>query len=550
MAAFEDFMVLEMSRRSPHLTYETTSYDGDPNSGSAPAILQGAPKGTWFLQQTGDIWWRKRTSAADSWVVANLNATFEDVDMYVRAADGDDSNPGTSASPLETLVEAVARIPKIVRHAVRIHVGPHTGSGYAQPTIRNIDLDGGNIYFYGDGGGGGTDGFTEIVSSTAALAGSSDVLVATSGLSTTEFGGFGEYYGSTIEILTGDAAGDRRGIHHNTATGIIPNMHFSSAIAEGDTYRIVKPAIVIYQPDSISAPVLVENVGTARGEDYRSEMACRVWFINFRFTSAGNDFRIVGNLSRVQLYGIYSENSYYIYGDNTYFSGLDRVPSTTPPTISFLVTDWGLSSESEWRGWGLVCDSTSANKTTQLIGSPHFEGGCNVPAIATYSWGQGSLIMPWGSIWGNGGGYAIRNYYGFISEFGGYPFVPLYIGSPTGSSGGVACEGSRSKVSFNCVFSVSGPAIKIQGTGNAIVSTRAGEIAIFVVNPSYFEIDVGGIGVLSKLRGIIVFTSNLPDITATGGDFSENNGLITRAISELGSGDMFSDLVHGLIYRE
>lgn len=68
MGAFEDFMVLEMGRRSALLTKAITGYDADPNLGGAPAILQGSPLGTWFYEETSDKWWRKINATPTGWV--------------------------------------------------------------------------------------------------------------------------------------------------------------------------------------------------------------------------------------------------------------------------------------------------------------------------------------------------------------------------------------------------------------------------------------------------------------------------------------------------
>lgn len=68
MTAFEDFVNLELPRRSTFLTKAITSYDADPNLGGAPAILQGAPLGTWFYEETADKWWRKKNATPTGWV--------------------------------------------------------------------------------------------------------------------------------------------------------------------------------------------------------------------------------------------------------------------------------------------------------------------------------------------------------------------------------------------------------------------------------------------------------------------------------------------------
>jgi hypothetical protein len=86
MSAFEQFVNLELPRRSAHLTVEITGYDADPNDLGAPAILQNAPKGTWYQRQSPSVvWYRKQISGvpgAASWVASltgdpGLSATLE-----------------------------------------------------------------------------------------------------------------------------------------------------------------------------------------------------------------------------------------------------------------------------------------------------------------------------------------------------------------------------------------------------------------------------------------------------------------------------------------
>jgi hypothetical protein len=67
MGAFEDFVNLELPRRSTLLTKAITSYDADPNLGGAPSIIQSAPLGTWFYEETANKWWRKTSSTPASW---------------------------------------------------------------------------------------------------------------------------------------------------------------------------------------------------------------------------------------------------------------------------------------------------------------------------------------------------------------------------------------------------------------------------------------------------------------------------------------------------
>lgn len=71
MSAFEDFVNLELPRRSAFLTVAIAGFDGDPNDVGAPDILKNAPVGTWYLQETGGpIEHRKLTASATGWVAS------------------------------------------------------------------------------------------------------------------------------------------------------------------------------------------------------------------------------------------------------------------------------------------------------------------------------------------------------------------------------------------------------------------------------------------------------------------------------------------------
>lgn len=67
MSLFEDFVNLELPRRPVMLTRNITSYDGDPNGVGAPQILQVAPQGSFFLQDTGKVLWKKNLSDPGTW---------------------------------------------------------------------------------------------------------------------------------------------------------------------------------------------------------------------------------------------------------------------------------------------------------------------------------------------------------------------------------------------------------------------------------------------------------------------------------------------------
>lgn len=108
MSAFEDFVNLELPRRSAFLTVAIAGFDGDPNSGGAPALLQGAPTGTWYLRETPvRVFYRKVNSGATDWIEA-LSESEAGVSLVTT---GDmsipvDYNDGSAVDPTPGLIFA------------------------------------------------------------------------------------------------------------------------------------------------------------------------------------------------------------------------------------------------------------------------------------------------------------------------------------------------------------------------------------------------------------------------------------------------------------
>lgn len=67
--AFETYIQQELPKRPVMLTTANASYDGDPNGGGAPAVVSGAPAGTFYLRLTGNVLYKKNSSTAGTWEV-------------------------------------------------------------------------------------------------------------------------------------------------------------------------------------------------------------------------------------------------------------------------------------------------------------------------------------------------------------------------------------------------------------------------------------------------------------------------------------------------
>lgn len=147
MSAFEAFVNLELPRRSAFLTGAITGFDGDPNSGGAPAQLQGAPVGTWYLRETPLTVYRKLTAGATGWVedgssgggggtagVVTETAMTIPVDWndptaadppassFSSQQDVDDFLSAQGASSIKHIQSAYDALPLFIRHTVTLEL--------------------------------------------------------------------------------------------------------------------------------------------------------------------------------------------------------------------------------------------------------------------------------------------------------------------------------------------------------------------------------------------------------------------------------------------
>jgi hypothetical protein len=146
MSAFEDFVTLELPRRSAHLTKDITSYDGDPNDGGAPAIIQSAPLGSWFREETAGKWWRKTET---NWVDAGSGGTgwVKIVDLATQYVEGvvdlkvwQDSPNNTILQSCRTSDEDVvmsvqASFPIVEINSIQYTLDPATDGGHYEGDI-------------------------------------------------------------------------------------------------------------------------------------------------------------------------------------------------------------------------------------------------------------------------------------------------------------------------------------------------------------------------------------------------------------------------------
>lgn len=326
--------------------------------------------------QAGDIAWSRSdgqlyvcldpTRGAADWLgLLSLIPSSTTTHLYIAAdaATANDSGPGTIAEPLATLDEALTRVnrQRIVTSATIVHLaaapvnGPYRWSVTLGPLqcFRPVVL-------IGDGAGQGSDGFTQLSSGTAA-AGSGDSVVVDGGFAVDEF------QGKTIELTSGNAAGNRRTLRNNTASNLVPCARFSAAVQTGDAYRIVEPAVVIRWDtgtENGKPPVHMQGVGSPAnwgpsGVDSNAALSS-ILLANLRFeddgVSFGSDFRIADSM--VYIAGVeLGENvtaEYNAAASAEIYSGVDRYFGGAGGDIGFfeLPVTLGLASDAkDWLGW-------------------------------------------------------------------------------------------------------------------------------------------------------------------------------------------------------
>ena len=399
------------------------------------------------------------------------------IDIYVSAANGHDGNSGLSPrQALATFGAAVAKIPVVCDHSVVLHfasgtytwdrtVGPHI---LRQPPC-----------IIGDGAGqDGDDGFTELQAAKAAASGSGARVVVDPD------GGFtvNQFQGKTILILNGAAAGDRRTIRNNTETDLVPSAAFSAEIAEGDTFRIVEPAVEFRMPvlsgiggaataiTGCGVPSIMDQQLASGAE---SQKPSSIILMNLAISDTagdiGNSFGIAN--STVYAYGVEVRERGSTFGFITdqaavLFSGMDFY-ATSLNFGARLPASLGLAvSGTSFFGWGL----------SSGVGSPVFsrtrslEGFLTTPRMAgTAHFKRANWRLIGGALVGeaaiNSNGFLIFDVFSRVYLQGHDALLPLLI----------ECVGSGAN-SF-AVMSAGGSFVGVHKTDVVITGSGVGLVA-------------------------------------------------------------------------
>lgn len=304
------------------------------------------------------IFWYDGTSSRWRALALQQVKTSGQIDLYVAgdAAGAIDTGPGTIALPLKTLNEAIRRCNAFdeISALFNIHMAPAPVAGYTLSEVFKQVILRDSIVVIGDGAGQGGDGFTQLLASTAAIAGSGLAAIVTGGGL-----GVNVFRGKTVIMLTGAAAGDRRTIRDHTDTTIVPSRNFSAAVVATDTFRIVEPAVKIAIV-STGPENLAFGVGSTGANASQYDIATPpvfdpgLIFVNLAFVPpANNAWRFASCLLIMfgcEQFGTGTQAARMSGDGSTLLMGTQWPGSTciAPIGLSF-----GASTNLQWSGWGV-----------------------------------------------------------------------------------------------------------------------------------------------------------------------------------------------------
>ena len=293
-------------------------------------------------------------TADDSWFLISDGQveTTAPVTYIVRDSDGDDSDDGlTEGTAFKTLQAAADKIPFHIRDAVIIRAGEHGGTGYTMPLFGAHECEA-YVWVFGDGAGTG-DGFTETLASTASIAGTDKSKVVTAGGHTID-----EFKGHTLIFTSGACDTYRRTVISNTATDILfvtDTDQTGNVPLSGDTFRIVRPSVVINLQAGSTGNADTVATGTSKGFPQRSADAGGGGLILAQLRMVTEGKALAFRNTSVAWLGVEHENTGggradLQYAANVCYYGCSNniARYTAPP-----VQDLGAVDEAAWTGYGL-----------------------------------------------------------------------------------------------------------------------------------------------------------------------------------------------------
>lgn len=475
MGAFEDFVNLELPRRSALLTVENTGYDGDPNDGGAPSIFAGAPKGTWYLRETpSGIFYRK--NPASVWEEgggggggsSNVRATTAALIFAVNGSTGSDApsedrpegitGGDYSAFPFATIQAAVNAVPIFIQHSVTINVVQ--AGNYAGFSIGG---------FYTRGQTFAVNGLQAQVTPTSgpatgtASSGTSKSLTLTGAGWTVD-----NFQGKFCRIISGQGAGQRFIIATNTADTLYFAGRMSPVPNNTSVFEITEPKTII-----------TSNAALFPSGFYHTSSLGYFSVSDFHIEGPSYGCVQLGTQSVLSLYRVTQKNGYYGFiCQDSMKAAYNQIGSLASTNLGLGYLNVQMAGNTGYeKGWLILNAGAGADGL--------WFNGCNVGGC------QGVFVKGCGN----------NGFRAYQSE------VTLYYSQFDNNLDGVWCEGSRVFLYYTEAnnntkrgyASDYGGRLDLQGT---IAGSGNGEWGVHA-----------GVGV-----GGIVTATTLPTVTGTLGD--------------------------------
>lgn len=244
-------------------------YDGDPNDGGAPAIIQNSPLGTWYHREADDTFWKRHLTV---WVVeiVGRTRTLEAMVIPVDFNDGSAIDPPSdeildSQSVIDNLLAdagatnfkhirlVINALPRTIAHEVLINcaAGVHRPDPTAAATFVGFTLD---VFHEFDGGQIAVQGAAP--STWTALAGLSGLTIDAKSAPTAIGSCFLDFSTSHPAVFAGL---DLRGLHVTTDTGDVIVIHdhtndvlevVHNPMASAATATVARPSTVFRSSDT------------------------------------------------------------------------------------------------------------------------------------------------------------------------------------------------------------------------------------------------------------------------------------------------------------
>lgn len=302
------------------------------------------------------------------------------IHLYVAAGIGDDDDDGTTTgTALQTIAEAINRIPIVTQQEVIIHVRTPGGEGGYSFEGLPPRLLGHTILFYADDVWD-PGVYAEYVSATPSAFGTGANVVVDAGFLTDEL------KNKTIEMVDGAAVGQRRTVRNNTATDIIPVAPFNPPPVAGDNYRIITPAITIsIDPSPSDNGKVVSARGASTTRYQRDDRSGALVFVGFELHASDPERELALGVPLV-MYGCMYD-PLITTSVASVWCGMDAfVLATNTPQANIPVALLGVADENTWLGWGVYLP-----EFVNIIHAPYAYGYIN-GNVLEFLFGQAYLL--------------------------------------------------------------------------------------------------------------------------------------------------------------